>query len=204
MEADAVEPHARALADAIEGALAGWVLRCVRDAAVAAGADPAQFDPAQFDPATVASGPESNPGDLAGLAVRARQAGEQARRDIAPRVRQLLEQDIDSQPANPLQVLRGAVRYPTEVLIEAGISPPQRDADQQRLLPEDPYDLAPARFADIDPALADLGIAWGAAKAYEHLRRRSRTGADSQPDTGDGPGPGRGSGRGSTSQGDDR
>ena len=36
------------------------------------------------------------------------------------------------------------------------------------------YDLAPANFADVDPALAEPGLLWGAAKAHVHLARHRR------------------------------
>jgi hypothetical protein len=57
------------------------------------------------------------------------------------------------------------------VLRAAGVPPVVRDEHQERLFPEDVYDLAPANFADVDPALAEVGLAWGAAKAFEHLQR---------------------------------
>jgi len=65
------------------------------------------------------------------------------------------------------------VRYPTEVLRAAGARPVARDPIQVRLLPDDVYDLSPATFADIDPALAEPGLMWGAAKALEHRRRHA-------------------------------
>jgi hypothetical protein len=39
------------------------------------------------------------------------------------------------------------------------------------MFPDDDYGLTPASFADIDPALAEPGLAWGAAKAWVHRRR---------------------------------
>jgi hypothetical protein len=51
----------------------------------------------------------------------------------------------------------------------------RRDAEAVRQFPADPYDLTPMTFADLDPELAEAGIAWGAAKAHVHLARR-RTG----------------------------
>jgi hypothetical protein len=38
------------------------------------------------------------------------------------------------------------------------------------------YDLTPASFADVDPALHEPGLVWGAAKAHVHLARRRREG----------------------------
>ncbi len=83
----------------------------------------------------------------------------------------LLKADIDDQRTTPLALLRTAVRYPTEVLRAAGVPPVERDPIQTRLLPDDLYDLSPASFADVDPALAEPGMVWGAAKALAHRRR---------------------------------
>ncbi len=98
-------------------------------------------------------------------------AGVLAQREVGPRVRALLDTDIDEQRSTPLSLLREAVRYPTEVLRAAGVEPVERDEMQERLLPDDVYDLAPATFADVDPALAEPGLVWGAAKALAHRRR---------------------------------
>ena len=87
-------------------------------------------------------------------------------------MRTLLALDVDDQRANPLALLRKAARYPTEVLRAVSVPQIERDPDQVRLLPDDVYDLAPARFADLGPEVGELGLVWGAAKAHEHLRRR--------------------------------
>lgn len=141
-----VEEHATALADAIIVALPGWVERCV-----------ASRLPAP-DPAAMAAAAE---------------AGRRAAAEVGDGVRALLSLDIDDQRTTPLSVLRAAVRYPTEVLLAAGVPPVDRDPIQARLLPDDPYDLNPARFADVDPALAEPGMVWGAAKALAHRRRHA-------------------------------
>jgi hypothetical protein len=101
----------------------------------------------------------------------AAEAGRQAAAEVGPAVRELLAADIDDQRTTPLSLLRGAVRYPTAVLEAVGVPPVRRDEPQERLFPDDVYDLAPATFADVDPALAEVGLAWGAAKAFEHLQR---------------------------------
>jgi hypothetical protein len=143
-----MSPEAAALADGIDAALPGWVERCVARLATAwAGSVPA--------PVTAA----------------AASAGQRARKDIVPAIRTLLATDIDEQATTPLAVLRGAVRYPTEVLAAAGVPPVPRDAFVERAFPDDVYDLSPATFADVAPDLGDLGLRWGAAKALEHLRR---------------------------------
>jgi len=144
-----MEEHARALAEAIEAALPGWVERSVART-LRAGND-------EVAPAVMAAAAE---------------AGRRAREEVGPRVRALLEADIDEQRTTPLSVLRSAVSHPTAVLRQADVPPVERDEAQARLFPDDVYDLTPATFADVDPALAEVGLTWGAAKAFAHLRRR--------------------------------
>ncbi len=146
-----MEQHATALADAIEAALPGWVERSV-----------ARILEAHFG--------HADPDVMAAAA----EAGRRARDDVAPRVRTLLAADVDDQRTTPLSLLRGAARYPTGVLRSAGVPPAERDRAQARLFPDDVYDLAPATFADVDPGLAEPGLAWGAAKAWTHRRRHGR------------------------------
>jgi hypothetical protein len=145
----AADIAAVALAEAIERALPGWVERSVVRLATA-------FH-GRVDDDVRAS---------------AASAGRRAATEVGREVRDLLALDIDAQTASPLSILRRAVRYPTEVLRAAGVPPVVRDEAQERLFPDDDYDLAPANFADVSPDLADVGLAWGAAKAYTHLQRR--------------------------------
>lgn len=135
-----------ALADAVEAAVPGWVVRSVLD---------------RLGPATSGH-----------VRAEARAAGERARQEVVPRLRQLLATDIDAQGVNPLMILRAAVRYPTDVLRAAGAPPAERDEFQERAFPDDVYDLVPTSFADVDPDLHEPGLVWGAAKAYVHLARR--------------------------------
>jgi hypothetical protein len=132
---------ARALADAIEAALGPWIVGAVRRL-----------------------GGEA-------LVPRAEAAAERARREVLPEIRALLEADIDDQATTPLALLRRAVRYPTEVLAEAGVAPVERDEFAVRAFPDDVYDLSPASFDALDPALRGPGIEWGAAKAFVHKAR---------------------------------
>jgi hypothetical protein len=144
-----VQSHATALADAVDAALPGWVERSVARLVVAwTGSDP---EPAVLEAARV--------------------AGRRAASEVGGAVRALVEADVDEQRTTPLSLLRAAVRYPTEVLEAAGVPPVERDAIQERLLPDDVYDLSPATFADVDPSLAEPGMLWGAAKALAHRRR---------------------------------
>jgi len=143
---------AEALVDGIEAALPGWVERTVERVVVAwTGAPP-------------------------GHAVRAEAAtaGRAAATEIGPRVRALLAVDVDAQRGTPLALVRSAVRWPTAVLRAAGVPEVVRDGFAERAFPSDVYDLAPATWADLDPALHDRGLVWGAAKAHVVLARRRR------------------------------
>jgi len=151
-----VREHATALADAIEGALPGWVERSVAR--------------------RLAAWPEPDGPTPDWVVAAAVEAGERARAEVGPQVRALLDADIDEQRTTPLALLRTAVSYPGSVLGAAGVPPVARDDAQVRLFPDDVYDLTPATFADVDPALADPGMAWGAAKAWTHRQRHQAAG----------------------------
>lgn len=140
--------HAQALADAIEGVLDKWVVRCVVDLVTAwrGSVDPEVREAAE-------------------------RAGERCRAEVGAEMRALLESDVDAQTATPLVILRRAVSYPTAVLADAGVPEVVRDGFAERMFPDDVYGLAPATLAEVDPSLAEPGIAWGAAKAFEHRRR---------------------------------
>ena len=150
----ALARFATALADGIEAALPGWVLRCVQTRhREGLGSD--------APPAVVAD---------------ADRAGAEAAADVGPEVRALLTLDIDEQATNPLSIVRRAARHPTEVLRRAGVAPVDRDATARRQFPLDDYDLTPTSFADLDPDLHEPGLIWGAAKAHVHLARRRAAG----------------------------
>jgi hypothetical protein len=143
-----VRPYAEVLADGLEAAIPTWVVGSVKRIMMAwAGAVPPD------------------------VAEAAEIAGQRARSDTGTAVRALLMSDIDDQRTTPLALLRQAVKYPTEVLRSAGVPPVERDRFSVEAFPDDDYDLSPISFADVDPALADAGIAWGAAKAFAHKRR---------------------------------
>lgn len=148
----ALAAYAGALADGIERAIPGWVERSVRRVLAGQGI--------------------AVDGDLSR---RIAAAGADARDDGVPRVRRLLATDVDRQAGNPLAILRDLVRYPTAVLRSAGARPVGRDEFHERSFPDDVYDLSPAAFADVDPALHEPGLVWGAAKAHVHLARRRRS-----------------------------
>jgi hypothetical protein len=147
--AASIEVYAEALASGIEAALPDWVVRSVERIMRAWAGD--------------------LPPDVAAAAA---QAARQAQIETGAAVRALLAADIDEQRTTPLTLLRQAVRYPTAVLHEAGVPPVERDRFAEEAFPADLYDLSPATWSDIDPALTEPGINWGAAKAFEHKRRR--------------------------------
>lgn len=143
-----VEEAAELLADGAIAALPGWVERCVAEACERAGAAAAD------------------------LGTAAHAAGLRCAAEIGPPLRELLAIDVDQQQTTPLSVLRSAVRFPTQVLADGGVPAADRDDFDASRFPDDPYGLTPASFADIDPQLGPVGIAWGAAKAFEVLQRR--------------------------------
>ena len=89
-----------------------------------------------------------------------------------PALRALLAVDVGEQPTNPLEIIRRSVVHPTRVLAAAGVPPVERDEQARRLFPDDDYDLVPGAFGDLDPAVHEPGLHWGAAKAHVLLRRR--------------------------------
>ena len=92
------------------------------------------------------------------------------------RLRSTLEVDVDAQRVNPLQTLREAVRFPSEVLRTAGVPSIVRDEYDERINPDDIYGIGPAHWNDIDESLTEPGIIWGAAKASTVLQRRRAEG----------------------------
>jgi hypothetical protein len=144
----ALRPHAEALAAAVDRYLPGWVERCVE-----------RVHRERVGPP---------PASVLAAAVT---AGREAQADIGVRVRALLAVPSDEQRTTPLAVLREGAAYPTKVLLEVGVPVRERDAMDTAMFPNDVYALGPATFADLDPALAEPGLAWGAAKAWVHRRR---------------------------------
>ena len=94
----------------------------------------------------------------------------------------MLATDVDAQTTTPLEVVRATIHLPTDALRAMGVAPVRRDDFDAAQFPDDDYDLVPRSIADIDPALQEPTLTWGAAKAHVHLRRR-RTGGGS-PDRG--------------------
>jgi hypothetical protein len=140
-----------ALADAVDAAFDGWIRSCV----------------ARFDGA-LAVGP-----DVAAASVEAKQM-------VMPILRAFFALDIDQQRTTPLTLLRTAVAYPTAVLQRGGVPPVRRDVSDEERFPEDVYNLNPATWSDIGESVAEPGLRWGAAKAFEHRRRHLHGQGDQQ------------------------
>jgi hypothetical protein len=137
-----------ALGDGVVAALPAWVERSVRDLLVA-------FH-GSADPAAMA---------------QAREAGRRAVEEVEPELRRLLAADVDRQWANPLALVRRAVRFPTAVLAAAGVPPVVREEYDEAHFPDDVYGLTPRTFTDVDLSLRDVSILWGAAKARASIVR---------------------------------
>jgi hypothetical protein len=152
-DAEALARYAGALADRIDEAIPAWIDRSVRRVLAEQGIAVDDV-----------------------VAERIRDAGRAASESGGRRARALLASDIDAQTGNPLAVLRSLVPHATAVLASAGARPVARDEFSVQHFPDDVYDLTPASFADVDPALHEPGLVWGAAKAHIHLARRRREG----------------------------
>lgn len=89
---------------------------------------------------------------------------------------ELLRSDVDEQRTNPLSIFRQSVGGPTELLLRRGARPPAADRFAADHFPDDVFGLGPASWSDVDPALHEPGITWGAWKAMTVLRRRREEG----------------------------
>lgn len=141
------------LVDAVDAAVPGWIVRLVVDRIEAW------------------SGAVSS--DWVHEAAR---AGDEARAEAVTAFGALFAQDVDDQDVNPLAVLRRVTVHAHRVLAAADVPAIERDPFAERAFPDDVYDLVPATWADIDPALAEPGLTWSAAKAFIFKARRRREG----------------------------
>lgn len=102
-------------------------------------------------------------------------AAEAARLEVPAVVNELaalLARDIDRQASTPLSILRGAAGIPNRVLVDAGVARPVRSEFDRTTFPDDHYGCTPHGWSDLGEEIAAAGLAWGAAKAFVHLRRR--------------------------------
>ncbi len=111
--------------------------------------------------------------DRDAVLAEARLAGSHAAAELAVELAALAAADVDHQRVTPLQLVRGVVALPTAVLAGAGVPPVVRDHFVEERFPADLYGLNPASLAALDPAIGELALAWGAAKAIAHRQRHS-------------------------------
>lgn len=140
---------ARDLLDALDDTIRGWIVRSL-DSRL-----PGDWSRARRDALR---------GDIADVA-------EQIHAAVMPRLRDLLTTDVARQSAGPLGLLRSCVGPANRLLDELGVGRPERDPVTASMFPDDPHDLGPANFDDVDPRLHDVGLVWGAAKAHVVLTR---------------------------------
>lgn len=95
---------------------------------------------------------------------------ERVARGLLGRLAELLSTDVDAQRTTPLSLCREAILEPTEWLRASGVQPPPVPPDTS--FPDDIYRLGPATWADIDPAMHEPGLMWGAWKAATVMARR--------------------------------
>ncbi len=166
--------YAGMLRDSLAAAIPGWVEQCVlqrvaQDRGVELGAAAPGSTNAAGDAGAASSLRLALGSDVCEVAAT---AGDRAIGDVGPRLTRLLGTDIDQQTTTPLALMREAVVHATDALRSLGVAPVHRDAQDEALHPDDVYALAPAAFADVDEALQEVGLRWGAAKAHVHLARR--------------------------------
>ena len=92
------------------------------------------------------------------------------------RLGELATADVEKPLSGPLESLRRSMAPVSDYLDSIGVARPERDPVDREMRPDDPHDLGPMRFLDLGPEVHEAGIAWGAAKAHLHLRRRNRPG----------------------------
>ena len=148
-----------AIATGVEAALPGWVgtqIDRLLDAWSGARAGAGDVAPAD--------------GEISALALEAAAA---CTTRIVEALRALFALDPRDQHTTPLEVVRTAVREPTDVLRAAGVAEVARDDFDVRAFPDDRYNLVPRTLGDLgDPELGPLQLEWGLAKVAV-LRSRS-------------------------------
>lgn len=148
-----MEPYAAALFEAVDQVLAGWLATSVISTAIRITGD---------------CEPE--------LHRLAHQMAAQAHPIVLEELRLVLSADVDHQRSNPLAILRRAIRFPTNVLLQCNVPPPTRPVFEAEHFPEDLYSLGPANWSDVSESLSEPGLVWGAWKAKTILDRRRSAG----------------------------
>lgn len=95
---------------------------------------------------------------------------------ILAELAELLATDVDDQRTNPLAVYRSGLGAVTAYLRGRHVPTPPADRFAADRYPDDPYQLGPATWSDIDDELHTPGLIWGAWKAKTVLDRRRAEG----------------------------
>ena len=101
-----------------------------------------------------------------------------AARAALTELERLFETDVLQQTTNPLAIMRQSTSPVTDELARIGARPVERDEFNQRSFPADHFDLSPATWADVDEALVEPGLEWGAFKAASVIQRRREAATD--------------------------
>ena len=96
---------------------------------------------------------------------------EQGREWLQAALDELLGRPYEVQDRGPLELFQEALRFPTEVLEQAGHPPAPRDLLATNALPGDLYALAPVSSRELGEAVWRCHLAWGTAKARAMTRR---------------------------------
>lgn len=145
------EPAADLLA-AASSAVPSWLRRVTEQACRDAGVDPS------------------------GRADEIAEVVDRAAVELVAALADLLSTDVDEQRTTPLTLCRAATVGPTRFLERHGVPAPARREPGGPGGTHDPYGIAPAAWADVDPSLHEPGLRWGAWKAMTVLRRRREEG----------------------------
>jgi len=145
------------IATGVEAALPGWVLAHI-DRLLDAWSDAGGFA------ASDATIPHATRAAAAACTTR-----------VGGALRELFALDPRDQHTTPLEIVRTAVREPTDVLRAAGVAEVARDDFDRRAFPDDRYNLMPRTLGDLgDPELGPYQLEWGLAKVAV-LRSRDRS-----------------------------
>ena len=103
---------------------------------------------------------------LTALPADAEAAGTRAAARVGDELVALFALPLAAQRSTPLFVVRSTFREPTALLVALGIPGVVRDPFDERVNPDDIYDLAPRGMADLgESELGPLLLAWGLTKA---------------------------------------
>lgn len=112
-------------------------------------------------------------GTAAAARAEARTVGVTTATRVVGELRGLFDVDVGDQRSTPLNIVRSAYREPTGLLARLGIPGVVRDPFDERVHPDDDYDLAPRGLVELgDSNLGAVLVAWGITKA-KVLRARA-------------------------------